>query len=313
MLTIQLTTCDGAVYALPALVEWELTYTGGVPCDSLSATCLYDGGMGPVLPRAVRFAALQDGEVMLRGVVDAYEISLSDRGLLVTVEGRGLAALLLDNESEAVTYGQAGLSDILRNHVEPYGIMAQAGQAASGSGYAVASGSSQWKALLGFTRRFGGFEPYFTREGTLVLGTLWGSGRKLRLDQAAPILSLRKREQRYGVISEVLIQDKVQGVSHRVVNEEFARLGGCRRHVLYMPRSTADERRCSGEYQIAQSALEQLEIAVELPGGFAAFPGDRVSLQLDRLGLGGEYEVVESRSRMDADGERTALVLSVRK
>ena len=110
----------------------------------------------------------------------------------------------------------------------------------------------------------------------------------------------------------MLIEDKVQGISHRVMNQKFASQGGQRRHVLYMPRSTADSRRYTGEYQIAQSALEQLEISLELPFAFAAFPGDRVDLHLSRLNLAGQYEVVQARSRMGEDGERTGLLLSVR-
>lgn len=312
MLTLELTACDGSRCRLPMLISWELTFTGSVPCDSLSATCLYDGSMADFLPKATRFTALRDGEVMLHGVVDSYGITLSEKGLLATVEGRGMAALLLDNESEAVTYGRASSADLLCRHAEPYGIRSEIRRNVSGLDYTVVSGSSQWKALQSFTHRFGGFEPYFTREGVLILAPLWGSGKTLRLDDDSPILALEKREQRYGVISEMLIQDKVQGISHRVPNEEFISRGGCRRHVLYMPRSTADERRYTGDYQIGQSALEQLEITVTLPMSFAAFPGDRAALQLKRLALQGEYDVVETRCRMDAGGECTELVLSVR-
>ena len=312
MMVLQLDTYDGTSCTLPTLLRWDLEYTGAVPCDSLSATCLYDKGMADILPKAVRFTALWDGAVMLRGVVDAYEISMSRQGLLAVVEGRGMAALLLDNESEALTYEQAELSEILENHAAPYGLPVEARQDVSGSGYAVASGSSQWKALQGFTRRFGGFDPYFTREGTLMVEPLWGSGKTLQVDDGTPLLSLQKREQRYGVISEVLIQDKVQGISHSVENAAFKAAGGQRRHVLYMPRSTADSRRYTGQYQIAQSALEQVEIVLVLPRAFAAFPGDRVSLGCGRLGLAGSYEVVSARSRLDEDGERTEIVLSVR-
>lgn len=312
MLSICLDTCDGARYELPVLLRWDLEHTGMVPCDSMTASCLYDAGMAEVLPKATRFTAFQDGRIMLRGVIDAYEVSLSRQGLLAEVEGRGMAALLLDNESEALSYERAPLSEILENHVSPYGITVEKKQDFSGSGYTVASGSSQWKALQGFTHRFGGFDPYFTREGTLVTGPLWGSGKTLRIDDASPLLSLRKREQRYGVISEVLIQDKVQRITHPVRNQEFLQAGGQRRHVLYMPRSTAEDRRYTGEYQIAQSALEQVEIDLELPFPFAAMPGDRVELALSRLNLSGLYEVVRSRSRMDGDGERTELTISVR-
>ncbi len=312
MLTIHLNTYDGASYALPRLLEWDITLTGSVPCDSMSVTCLYDEGMAEVLPKVTRFTAWQDSEIMLRGVVDAYEISLSNRGLLVTVEGRGMAALLLDNESEALSYERATLPEILANHVAPYGLKTEIQRSPVGDNYSVSSGTSQWKALQGFTRRHGGFDPCFRRDGTLVVGPLWGSGRILQVNDSTPLLSLHKREERYGVISEVLIYDKVQNIRHRVVNQDFLSAGGQRRHVLYMPRSTADARRYTGEYQIAESALEQVEISLELPGAFAAVPGDRVSLRLGRLQLIGTYEVVESRSSMDTSGERTELVLSVR-
>ena len=56
----------------------------------------------------------------------------------------------------------------------------------------------------------------------------------------------------------------------------------------------------------------QLEIEAELPFPFAAFPGDRAELQLPRLQLAGTYEVVRARCRLDGEGERTNLVLSVR-
>ena len=312
MLTMELTTWDGKSYRLPILLSWTLTYTAGVPCDSMTACCPYDDSMADVLPAATRFTASQDGEIMLRGVIDAYEISLSGQGLLVTLEGRGMAALLMDNESEALTYGTATLGDILGNHVSPYGISCETESSLSGANYAVVSGSSQWKALRGFTHRYGGFDPYFTRDGRLVIKPLWGSGRTLRADKNTPLRSLRRREQRYGVISEMLIQDKIQGISHRVINEEFTQKGGCRRHVLYMPRSTADERRYTVEYQIAQSALDQLEITLEVPLPFAAFPGDRLYLALEQLGPGDTYDVVESRCCLDESGERTEIVLSRR-
>lgn len=312
MLTVTLDTYDGETYELPMLVEWDLIHTGGVPCDSMAVTCLYSETMAAVLPKATRFTASREGSIMLRGVVDAYEITLSKQGMLVTIEGRGMAALLLDNESEAITYGRATLQEVLHHHVTPYGITAVSEQNVSGNDYAVTSGSSQWKALQAFVHRFGGFDPCFRPTGELVIAPLWGSGRTITINDSTPLLSLRKREQRFGVISEMLIQDKVQKISHRVMNEAFAARGGLRRHVLYMPRSTASERRYTGAYQIEQSALEQLEITLELPFAFAAFPGDRIGLDLKRLGLAGTYDVVESRSRMNGDGERTQLTISVR-
>ena len=103
MLKICLETYDGGQYELPVLLRWDLEYTGMVPCDSITAACLYDAGMADILPKATRFTVWRDGIVMLKGIVDACEISLSKQGLLAGIEGRGMAALLRDNESEALS------------------------------------------------------------------------------------------------------------------------------------------------------------------------------------------------------------------
>ena len=75
---------------------------------------------------------------------------------------------------------------------------------------------------------------------------------------------------------------------------------------------SAGTRRYTGEYQIAQSALEQLEITLELPFAFAAAPGDSIALELERLNLSDTCAVTEARSKMDREGERTELTISVR-
>ena len=118
----RVTTWDKKSYDLPVLVEWELRYTGGVPCDSFSVTCAYEAGMGEILPECSRFGAFVDGQIQFYGVVDEYVAERSDRGDLLTVTGRGLAALLLDNEATAAVYQRATTQELLRTYVAPFGI-----------------------------------------------------------------------------------------------------------------------------------------------------------------------------------------------
>lgn len=47
--------------------------------------------------------------------------------------------------------------------------------------------------------------------------------------------------------------------------------------------------RYTGEYQIQQSKKEEQAVTVTLPGSFDAFPGDRVTVRLEKLGLTGNY------------------------
>ena len=63
MMILRLETYDGETCQLPTLLRWDMEFTGAVPCDSLTATCPYDPDMAAVLPRAVRFTALQEGRV----------------------------------------------------------------------------------------------------------------------------------------------------------------------------------------------------------------------------------------------------------
>ena len=121
-MTGRIFTADHQVYDLPPLLAWNVKHTGTVPCDSWSVTAVYKAEMAPVLKLAAGFAAMENGTVQLRGIVDEYEVELGGGGLTVTLSGRGYAARLLDNESRPVTYEQVTLRELIRCHAEPYGI-----------------------------------------------------------------------------------------------------------------------------------------------------------------------------------------------
>ena len=77
-------TSSHRVYDLPVLLRWNMTYTGSVPCDSYTVTCVYDKTMAEPLHLAAGFLALgEDDQVLLRGIVDEYAVELSPEGLTV--------------------------------------------------------------------------------------------------------------------------------------------------------------------------------------------------------------------------------------
>ena len=313
MITVLLLTWDGRKYRMPTLLNWTVRRTGSVPADELEVEAVYDGALQEVLPEVYRFAAYQEEKLILRGVVDEYEVESSGAGLLLRVAGRGMAALLLDNEAEAATYQRATTDEILRAHVAPWGIYCGRQRSMACPDYRVASGSSQWKALSDFTRRAGGFTPYFTPAGELVVEPLAGSGERRRIDGTAPVLSCVRRERRYGVISRVLIRDRNQRVMQAVDNTEFLRRGGQRQQVLYLPGSSSyDTVRYTGNYQIEKSREGACQTEVTLSGAFSAAPGDLVELSHEPLKLYGTYDVVEAVTRGGPSGETTTLTLEER-
>lgn len=309
-MTGRIVTCDGTVYDLPPLLEWTVVYTGTVPCDTFAVTCPYKPDMADVLHRAVGFLALNGSTVLLRGIVDEYRVELSENGMDVSVEGRGYAARLLDNESRAITYQGATLQEILHSHVEPYGITWEAADLRAASVYTVASGSSQWKALNDFCQTYGGWSPRFSREGTLITRPETDSGNRIQIGDRTPLLSLTKRENHYGVLSEVLVVDKTRNASYSVKDADWIGRGGCCRRVLYTPgKSTSSAMRYTGEYQIAQSRTEEMSIELQLPEVFTAFPGDLVQIQLTGVGMTGEYRVAEAENSLSEKGKTAVLTL----
>ena len=309
-------TSDHRVFELPALLRWNLTYTGSVPCDSYTVTCVYDRTMAEPLHLAAGFLALdEDGRLLLRGIVDEYAVELTASGLTVTICGRGYAARLVDNESRPVTYQGATLAEIIRCHVTPYGITAaEIAPVSASSVYTVASGTSQWKVLESFCRTYGGFAPRFRRDGLLVAAPERDDGRRIIIGADSPVLSCTLREDHYGVLTEVLVIDKTRNAFYSVKNQDMLSRGGQCRRVVYTPgQSTWEAMRYTGAYQIDQSRRQEVRIEVGLPGSFLAFPGDEAELALPRLGLAGVYRVAQAENTFSrSDGAAVLLTLEER-
>lgn len=309
-MTAYLQDFSGNEMQLPVLKSWTVCLGGGLPCDAFEACWVYDGELSYFLKRAVRFRAEHNGSVVFTGVVDQYAVRLDEGGQTVTVSGRGLAALLLDNQSAAVEYGFVSLSDILVNHVAPYGIgSVDYGDLGSMSGYRVSFGDSQWQALYGFTHYMAGLTPRFSPQGVMIIRPPEYAARQVEI--AGPVLELSYTDKRYGVVSEMLILDKASGVSSPARNEDFIKQGGmCRKVATISLRNTYKTMEYSGRYKLEQTAAERVRLKITLPVAFAAFVTDLVELSVPGTGVSGKYRVLEAESSLDEGGERCRLTLS---
>lgn len=304
-----ITTCDGVQYELPTLLRWEFSYTGSVPCDSFSLRCPYDPAMAETLRRAVRFRAREDGATEFAGVVDETNVTCDEKGMQLELSGRGFAALLLDNEAEAVSYERATMGDILKNHVTPYGILCAGYDAVTAASYRVTNGSSQWKVLNDFAALHGGIEPYFDKTGALELKRT-RRGASVTIDAQTSVTALAYCDRRYGVIAEALVVDKKAGVRRSVKNAAFCARGGTSRRVFYVPaKSGAQAMRCTGEYQIRKSKEGAETLRVTIAGKFSAAPGDTAVVSGTRLGISGRFRVIECKRRFSESGEASELCL----
>lgn len=301
---------DGRKITLPQVTQWAFQYGRGTPCDSFSVTCLWEPEED-LLAEAVTFTAVEQGETVFTGVVDECERGWDEQGGFLTVSGRSMAARLLDNEALGMDYQVATWQDIVRDHVTPYGVQTVGTGLPAVSGFSVAVGSSEWQVVYEFCRYYGGITPRFDRLGRLV-ATHWEEGQRLVLGENAAVTTLTLRDQRYGVLSQILMRDKTTGAVQTVENQDFRRRGGRCRRVLTMPgKSSYQAMRYSGNYQLERSAEELRQLEVELPGAFLAWPGDLVEIGLGKPVGRGTWRVAETVSGMDERGTYTRLVLGL--
>lgn len=305
------TDAAGERWALPRPTAWRLEYTAGVPCDSFWLRCPWDGGNTTKPADWVEFSAEQGGARVFTGVVDECEVSLSRRGRLLEVSGRGMAARLLDNEALGQDYQTATQKDIIRDHVRPYGItVAPGAQLPAVAQFSVATGSSEWSVVYEFARYYGGVAPRFDREGRLVLSG-WDDSRERVVDDSAPLISLARRDRRYGALSQVLVRDRWSGRVETVSNAPFQAAGGMARRVVTMPaRSSYKAMRYSGQFQLDKSAAGLERVEVTLGEAFCAWPGDLVTLQRSGWDWNGRYRAAEVTVGMDAGGCWSRLELA---
>ena len=272
-------------WTLPKLLAWRLEYTAGVPCDSFWLRCVWDADNTTKPEQWVGFAADYEGQRVFTGVVDECEVSITSKGRLLEVSGRGMAALLLDNEALGQDYQVATQADIIRDHVKPYGISVASGaKLRAVDQFSVSTGSSEWSVIYEFARYYGGVAPRFDRV---------------------------RRDRRYGVLSQVLMRDRWSGAVETLTNKEFAAAGGRARQIITMPtRSSYKAMRYSGQFQLdkSASALQRLEVTVGRP--FCVWPGELVNVNRSGLDWNGQYRAVEVTVGMDEGGRWSRIELA---
>ncbi len=292
----------GPAWKLPELIEWTVTRTDGTSCDSfeLSFSCTADDCA--VLRQATRFHAIDGSEVVFTGVVDEFEIALNAEGRTAQVAGRGLMALLMDNQVRAATYTRATVRDVLAAYVTPYGLKSVKNDIQNAvASFAVDSGDTCWQALAGFCRHAAARTPRFRADGTLDLTAPTDAiGWKLSADAA--VIAASYRICRYGVISEQVMVDRSTGAQTTAKNEAFEAEGGQRRQVTASAGQTVRATIRTAGQHLSESAQNWKRLRVTLPGCWLAEPCDLVVVDLPELGVQGRFRVAEVTTRMDASG-----------
>lgn len=306
-----ITLCSGQSRQLPELLSWDFTHGFCSPCDCFEVSFLYSTEMLGALEEAVRFKAVHEGGTVFFGVVDELELSADCSGCTAVLRGRGIQALLLDNEAESADYTGAGAEFILERHAAPWGVTDAdcTGLEKVRASLSVSAGDSCWSVIDTFAQFCAGVRPRFSPAGQLILDGARG-GREREITASSPVSAQSFVQERYGVISSALVKNRVLGSEVLVENGPFMAMGGTCRRVVNVPRKTGfDAMRHTGTYQIRRSAEGMRSCTLTLPELFAAFPGDTAVLRDTPLGTDGRYLVWQSRCWADAHSAGTVLTL----
>jgi prophage tail gpP-like protein len=303
-------TGDGRIIQLPTVTEWTFCYGTGTPCDSYELKCLWDMGQELALADACRFYAEHEGERVFTGVVDEYACVFDSKGARLELSGRGMAALLLDNEALPAEYQSATAADIVADHVTPYGIETVGGGSLRPvSALVVSSGGSEWSVVQDFLCYYNGLVPRFDRRGRLVLDKP-DDTMALVVDDSTPVSALEYRQDRYGVLSQVVVRRRTAGNSQSVTDEDFIAQGGRARRVVTVPNTTGTAAmRYTGDYQLKASQSERVRCSLTAAGGFSAQPGQLVKVARTGFGGNGTYRVAQAQVSCDENGLYTRLEL----
>ena len=301
---------SGEELELPTAVSWKLCYGADTPCDSVFLRCLWQRGEERTLSAACRFFAQWEGERVFTGLVDEYAVICGKDGLYLELSGRGMAALLLDNEAMPAEYQRATRADIVAGHVAPYGLeTVGGGRLPAVSGFTVASGESEWSVVRRYACYYGGVTPRFDRMGRLVLDPP-GDERELRVREGDGVTGWEYREERHGVLSQVAVRRRTTWGTQWVSDPEFLAQGGRARRVITVPNTTGTAAmRYTADYQLRAARRERVRMRMTVAGAFLAWPGELVSVELKDFGANGRYRAAQTEVSCGSAGVSTTLVL----
>ncbi len=310
MLSFVFTDTDGQKHILSRPLSLTLRMDEDVPADDLYAAFAYED-----LGELVGVSVYDDGKLIFTGILDEQEHRFSEKGRLLCVSARSLAAHLLDNEAAPQCYDHPSASLIYERHVMPYGIAWERGDDAVYFGeQQVTKGMSQWSVLKNFCTACYSSVPRVTADGVLLMKGL-EEDKNVTFSDAGdglPYFELREIKKRCEEISRVNVKiADGEGYRYRLDNEDAVRRGVRRERYLNAVLASTPLTCADAMLSNAQAASYgiQLKCAGFLPG----LMGSGALLKSQTLGeIGGLY-ICGVSCRSESGGDTTTLRLKRRK
>ena len=288
-------------YTLPTLFSWRLCHGCGEGCDDFDLSFAYDPSQDTALRRAVRLTAFEGTRQVFCGLPDEWTVSQGNHGRTSRLFGRGLQALLLDDEADPAHFAYAGWNDITTRYVTPKGIAVQSDTLPSAANFHIESGMNLWQVVTAFAQDHAGRHPRFAPDGRLLVKAFdTKASRTLELPTQSTnaVCTIN----RHGVIAETLVRNRDTLRSYTLKNETFPGPGGRRQVVTGVGWEGVAQIEKNARQNMRQSLRGFVQVSVTLPWAFAAWPGETLQLNGAPGGWTGVYVVWEAESSCDMQG-----------
>ena len=112
------------------------------------------------------------------------------------------------------------------------------------------------------------------------------------------------------MLSRVAVRRRTTWGTQWVSDPAFLAQGGCARKIITVPNTTGTTAmRYTADYQLRAARRERVRLRLTAAGGFLAWPGELVDVELEGFGANGRYRAAQVEVSCGADGLSTTLVL----
>lgn len=296
MLKLIITAENGKKVTLTKPLRLKLEASGDAPADILTAVFAVSGRTEP----AASVELYDAEECVFRGLADVQTEKLSADGTLLTVTARSMASLLLDNEARPQIYCMPSMSLLMERHFRPLGFTKFIGKDIVYTGeLSISKGMSEWSVLRRFCECVGGV-PFVNRQG--VIDITGGTGDEYYISKSR-VLSLERRLERKGLISELFARTSIDGGYDMRLDGTLAKEHGVIRKRYISSIDSPSRSVLSAEKLIRRSQDSYESIVVDCEGRLLCSPGDGLSVE----GAAGHYKVSELDYVLDDGGEHTII------
>ncbi len=306
MLRVRVKCLDNTEIELTKYLTVVMNSNIEVPADDLTVTCPYDRKLSE---NADFIYVYIDDELVFYGQIDEIINVKNKAGAITKLVARSMAAVLLDNEAEPVTYVYPAAEFIFDRHLKPFGIENyEADEAPFYGNLRIDKGMTHWQVFENFCKNRFGSVPRITSDGKALFKGYDDSEIIIFSADDYRYYSVKENNKRCNLITEVRLKLDELGIYNGKIKNENKACDGITR-VRYV-NATADTSTIdTADKMITRSNSDSYNIELKCAGCCVGLIGKKAKLNDELLGKKENLVVGRVKYILDKNGETSLVTL----